>query len=395
MKETPGDEEKKAISSSILPQQLPWRFIRLHPRFNVEETLDLLLKVDRIPSIRPVPWSLSSNPPSSTSPPPSLPFYAIPGETNLPSTTAYRTGRIYGQDVSSGQAVAVLLEDLDSRTECNNNNIRILDLCASPGLKLCAMADLCFARGCPNVTIVGVDISRDRLHLCQRLLQKYQSSSQQQVHIQLYWGDGTTWGLLSSSLKEHELVYDSRVAEQQLQLQDGQKRRNKSARHRERKLLRNIQQQQQQQQQSQPCDELFDYVLVDAECSTDGSLSHRGGGGGEQHTTEEDLVALQRRLLQRGFDVLRPGCSLVYSTCSLEDVQNSGVVEQFLLQTTTAQTVPLYWTQQGCAVPPTAVRPARLPGTIQFYPSSDDPLFGSGLFVAKIRKSMNAKQYKG
>jgi 16S rRNA (cytosine967-C5)-methyltransferase len=41
------------------------------------------------------------------------------------------------------------------------------------------------------------------------------------------------------------------------------------------------------------------------------------------------LSALQLELLQRAADHLKPGGTLVYSTCSLEPEENRGVVDRF------------------------------------------------------------------
>ena len=76
-------------------------------------------------------------------------------------------------------------------------------------------------------------------------------------------------------------------------------------------------------------DTLFDFVLVDAECSTDGALTHlkhRSKGGtsaasehvnmlkvGEQE--EKEVTALQYSLLVNGFRQLKVGGVLVYATC--------------------------------------------------------------------------------
>ncbi|CAI5473659.1 unnamed protein product [Closterium sp. Yama58-4] len=70
----------------------------------------------------------------------------------------------------------------------------------------------------------------------------------------------------------------------------------------------------------------YDKVLVDAECTHDGSLKHilKYDSWG-WHTLNKrfldpqrlsTLAALQRSLLETGFLLLKPGGRLVYSTCS-------------------------------------------------------------------------------
>ncbi|CAI7929113.1 unnamed protein product, partial [Closterium sp. NIES-54] len=81
-------------------------------------------------------------------------------------------------------------------------------------------------------------------------------------------------------------------------------------------------------------------VLVDAECTHDGSLKHilKYDSWG-WHTLNKrfldpqrlnSLSALQRSLLETGFLLLKPGGRLVYSTCSLTITQNEDVVRWFL-----------------------------------------------------------------
>ena len=62
-------------------------------------------------------------------------FYAVPGDFSVAQSKVFRSGRIYGMDVSSGAAVAALLSD-------HAPDLRVLDLCCSPRLKLCMIADL-------------------------------------------------------------------------------------------------------------------------------------------------------------------------------------------------------------------------------------------------------------
>jgi hypothetical protein len=121
--------------------------------------------------------------------------------------------------------------------------------------------------------------------------------------------------------------------------------------------------------------ENFDFVLVDAECTHDASYKHMqyiaipdaaddiATPGGEpaarlksgaqlSHTpsaasayhgsstvtlsASPELTALQRGLLMNGFERLRPGGCLVYSTCSQDTAQNEEVVH-WLLGTVGAQ----------------------------------------------------------
>ena len=66
-------------------------------------------------------------------------------------------------------------------------------------------------------------------------------------------------------------------------------------------------------------EELFDAVLLDAPCSSTGTIRrHPDIPYLKSPKDIEDLAHLQARLLDNACSLLRPGGSLVYSTCSLE-----------------------------------------------------------------------------
>ncbi len=75
----------------------------------------------------------------------------------------------------------------------------------------------------------------------------------------------------------------------------------------------------------------FDRILVDAPCSNTGVLRRRVDV--RWRLTDEDFIrmpAQQLALVRRTASLLRPGGTLVYSTCSLEPEENDRVVEQAL-----------------------------------------------------------------
>jgi 16S rRNA (cytosine967-C5)-methyltransferase len=75
----------------------------------------------------------------------------------------------------------------------------------------------------------------------------------------------------------------------------------------------------------------FDRVLVDAPCFNTGVLRRRVDLRWRVTPAElQRLAALQRSLLRRAADRLKPGGALVYSTCSLEPEENRAVVDAFL-----------------------------------------------------------------
>jgi 16S rRNA (cytosine967-C5)-methyltransferase len=75
----------------------------------------------------------------------------------------------------------------------------------------------------------------------------------------------------------------------------------------------------------------FDRVLLDAPCSNTGVMRRRVDL--RWRIRLEELARLrgsQLELLRRGADLLKPGGTLVYSTCSLEPEENREVVNEFL-----------------------------------------------------------------
>jgi len=80
-----------------------------------------------------------------------------------------------------------------------------------------------------------------------------------------------------------------------------------------------------------PTGAYFDRVLVDAPCSAEGTLRKEPSlRSGAPLGRIRRLAALQRQLITRAFDVLRPGGVLVYSTCALAPEENESVVAHLL-----------------------------------------------------------------
>ena len=261
------------------------RYIRLNPRFLVDETLAQLSNElgGAIPKAVVVPFMRGYG------------FYSIPGTFSLHNSKAYAEGKIYGMDLSSGAAVAALdLINLqtklqnDAHTTSNKYNVdsiqeqksfkplHVLDLCCCPGLKLCTIADTLESSNYDTQSqIVGVDICPTRLQVCKKILRKYhfdrvtsgRKEGMSTTKIRLFCADGTSFGNEGGS--DEHLVFDS-IAEMQEQhgsKSGKRKRMNKSARAREKKRLKAI-----ESTTLRSCNEdrvLFDRVLVDAECSTE------------------------------------------------------------------------------------------------------------------------------
>jgi len=76
---------------------------------------------------------------------------------------------------------------------------------------------------------------------------------------------------------------------------------------------------------------LFDRILIDAPCSNTGVMRRRIELRWRIRPEEiQRLRALQLDLLRQAAPLLKPGGTLVYSTCSLEREENQEVVDEFL-----------------------------------------------------------------
>jgi len=443
------NDKDNQINNNNKNNPFRYRFVRLNPRFDKHETLTLLTKelgendIEEQPIH--VPWLPTDD------------FYALSGNFRLNSSPSFQAGRIYGMDVSSGASIGVLLTKTYDRistpttttTETstmmdrpgstnlncsklgNQGALRVLDLCCCPGLKLCSIADQIPI----GSTVIGVDISSSRMALCSKIVEKYhvdpktsgrQGDDSPTTIIQLYCQDGTMLGT-SGLPEDNNLIFDSTVAHDESISRGSRKRKNKSARARERKRLQQIaspctigkEDNRKNKKQEGETDEMeetvsddknvdpvqsivptiepFDYVLVDAECSTDGSLKHlrerlkegdRKTSSNTLLTTNEqlaDLVDLQQRLILSGFRLLKSGGTLVYSTCSLSSSQNENVVMKLLKDQDDAYLIPVEFALANSKL----ITEGSIPGTIRFYPNigqHDEELFGDGFFLAKIGK---------
>ena len=75
----------------------------------------------------------------------------------------------------------------------------------------------------------------------------------------------------------------------------------------------------------------FDAVLVDAPCTNTGVLARRVEARWRAKPDDAArMAAVQGDILERALPLLKPGGTLVYSTCSIEPEENSGVFETFV-----------------------------------------------------------------
>ncbi|KAL7461082.1 hypothetical protein ACHAXS_001516 [Conticribra weissflogii] len=275
------------------------------------------------------------------------------------------------------------------------------------------------------------------------------------VTLRLYCADGTTFGAEQQSISSDCLVFDSNIAAEEVKQRGKRKRLNKSARAREKRNLLELHHRLQEEVKTNEgtanvanaainsndkgetinlCSsqkqgdfsqcgvdsdyaqivKFFDRVLVDAECSTDGAVRHfekrRSYPSNQLCSTPawnesniSELVDLQRRLIDSGFNLLRKGGILVYSTCSLSTAQNEEVVQWLLDNHDRAFIIAVSFKRSDMTQEQRFMREGSLKGTVRFLPSAardsintkeamvgqerDRTFSGGGFFLAKIGKA--------
>ncbi|EOX90828.1 S-adenosyl-L-methionine-dependent methyltransferases superfamily protein isoform 4 [Theobroma cacao] len=316
------------------------RYVRLKPGCEAElEEIEAEMKC----KLRKVDW---------------LPgFYSLPPDIQIANSKAYQDGKIYGIDAASGAAVSALKISPGDH---------VLDLCAAPGAKICMMLDLLGDSG----SVTGVDVARHRLAACRTILQKYSLGDR----CRLFVADGTTFSLAPVRVDSVSRSCESAFEDKDDKFREWTSRRpwkerKRAAKAREAKSSQLV------------------AVLVDAECTHDGSVrhiqkfEHWGWRTLQRRVLDaertDSLTVLQLKLLRNGFRLLKVGGLLVYSTCSLTVAQNEDIVERFLKENASAE---LQEIDEAEGWP---CKCGRIPKTLRFDPLTSQT---SGLFVAKVTK---------
>ncbi len=134
-------------------------------------------------------------------------------------------------------------------------------------------------------------------------------------------------------------------------------------------------------------DQIFDRVLVDAPCSGTGTIrkSYKTLRIWNPKMVRR-LSYTQQRLLLTGFDVLKPGGTLVYSTCTMEPEEDEAVVDWLLRQRdgATLEEIKLPIKRSECftSFGDREFNP-EVKKCLRIWPQDNDT---EGFFVAKIRK---------
>lgn len=139
-----------------------------------------------------------------------------------------------------------------------------------------------------------------------------------------------------------------------------------------------------------PAGERFDRILVDAPCSGEGRYRVADNGSVVNRVTgKTDLTAIQKGLLVKAFDLLRPEGRLVYSTCTINPKENEEVVNHLLTRRPSARLVrwnpPVAW-HSGLTKYKEKEYDPSCKLCRRFYPHEIDSV---GFFVATIGRAFD------
>lgn len=87
--------------------------------------------------------------------------------------------------------------------------------------------------------------------------------------------------------------------------------------------------------------EKFDYVLADVPCSGFGIIRRKPEIKYKAKADLKDLPTIQKTILENASKYVKVGGILVYSTCTIQDIENTNVVEAFLKENEEFELVPI------------------------------------------------------
>lgn len=121
----------------------------------------------------------------------------------------------------------------------------------------------------------------------------------------------------------------------------------------------------------------FDRILLDAPCSGSGTLLMEEDNSNFKEELIEKTKKLQSGLLKKAITVLKPGATMIYSTCSILEEENELQIEK-LLKENLVEVVPI----DVSLLKNIPILPTKIPGSVVVMPSS----LYEGFFIIKLRK---------
>eukprot|EP01138_Halocafeteria_seosinensis_P011282 gb/GECG01011524.1/.p1 GENE.gb/GECG01011524.1/~~gb/GECG01011524.1/.p1 ORF type:complete len:429 (+),score=51.62 gb/GECG01011524.1/:1-1287(+) len=280
--------------------------------------------------------------------------YCIPGNVKIAHTTASKKSHIVGIDAASLAAVYALEP---------GKGENVLDLCCAPGAKLNAITELMNYNG----TVTGVDISYKRLrsvvHSTRRLRTSEKGILQPNFRVRLVHSDGKSFNMPPPTIingpgfvqlnANQATKYPTRDRSKKRKVDPAATIDERDRSCSDDCLLdsavdnrwKNVALDRKEQNETETSEiggsnNLYDKILVDAECTHDGSMKHimefqtkRSTPYWSSQVTDErigQLTTTQKDILRNAFQLLKVDGTLIYSTCSLTTAQNEEVIDTFL-----------------------------------------------------------------
>ena len=123
-------------------------------------------------------------------------------------------------------------------------------------------------------------------------------------------------------------------------------------------------------------EEKMDAVIADVPCSGYGIIRKKPDIRYKDPDTMQELPGLQLQILQNVSRYVRPGGTLIYSTCTLVRKENEGVVEKFL------KANPNFKLEK---LPLPAIFPENTTGMLKLVPGEND---SDGFFICRLRRTL-------
>jgi 16S rRNA (cytosine967-C5)-methyltransferase len=131
-----------------------------------------------------------------------------------------------------------------------------------------------------------------------------------------------------------------------------------------------------------PLPEGFDRILLDAPCSDLGTLASRPDARWRKSPrTIERVAAVQEKALLNAAKLLRPGGTLVYSTCTISRRENEDRIAALLEASAAGQVPPLGLDDLGGLAP--GLASPHEPRTLQLRPDRDRT---TGFFIGRLTR---------
>lgn len=132
----------------------------------------------------------------------------------------------------------------------------------------------------------------------------------------------------------------------------------------------------------------FDAVLLDAPCSAEGTIRKNWEVFDAWSEREVQKYArVQKQLIVKAFDLLKPGGTMVYSTCTFAPEENEAVVDELLKARQDARLEPITFNGLKTSKPlgswDGAEFSAEVSKTARIWPHHNDT---GGFFLAKVKK---------